>query len=1449
MPNTPAQQSAIATIDGQVLPVSGTGITSISPTDISQFLRREQCQRYLHLRLYEREHGDGFMYDYGVAPQRIPPLLTRSGAEFERRVEAAIGVALPVRSFADEHARPNAGHDNEPVRTALQTLGVGQVLVLFQPRLEVDLGNWRVRGDVDILRAERDGGGALHVLIADMKSSAEARVEHRLQVAFYAEMLETLLGAAGIPCADIDISVLYRGPADLPAADAAQRAALEEQRGASKRLLGVADVLLEVVADQQSYRDSVRDLVTGPHSVAERVAQAPFAELPFHLSYKCDGCLYNEFCLKQAAEADDLSLLPHLTTEQKGALRRAGLRTTRELAALKDLPPQEPGASSELTVTPGKEALVARLGATWPVGPRLDELIHRARRYRSFKGDRLPALSYIPSKGYGSLPYCAPDHNPNLVRVYIDAQHDYLQDRIYLLGALVVASEHGVASPARRRSVVELTDGPPDTLAAERELFLRFARAVVRAVVELAAPDETGEHKAPIHLIFWNRFEQRLLLDGLARHLDGILEATPLYDFVTQPAAFDSSVLTYLDEEIRELKSYPMLCQSLQAVASYLKFDWKTPAPFSDIFHARLFDYWRKFDDDPGERQENRWYTGRSRFNSQIPLEYVYAAWGELPLPAPGEADEYSSYRRATRELLHAFQVRRLEAMEHVASDFRGNQQTAKSSFALPDLARFDGMAGTLAEALDEFLTIERHVELAEWKAARLLPPERRVLAGDTLLVEYREEDQDPEVAAFQREGLRRQALYEQYRRAAPDGKLTKEQQQETKWSPEGQRLRLRLSCQGVDCSLDDALLLSDLREGERVVIMPRLTTDTRPSAPDTPFTPTPKQILYAPRVDIGAITVQRDADGAARSAMVELALLGFVSAGKGDTHGLVFPAGPKALQHGGTYTLDADPNDFYGLFCLRVVEGLRNGGRNVLYERLLGGGTPADWPAEAEAGQRRFLQGLEALHAAGALHAFEPSKQEYIGGRGRAPLLLVQGPPGTGKSYATAFAVFARLQGALAAGREFRAFLCCKTHAATDVLTRNAAEVQVKLRELQREQPAIFARYFNARLLDVPLYRLDRPAPAEGITSLPRKGAGPKGQPRMDQALAEQPYCLAGTTPGGVYRLLMDRGKGLFGYELCDCLVLDEASQMNLPEALMAALTLRAGAPVIVVGDHRQMPPIVKHDWAGEPRRTFRRFRSYESLFLALQALDPPVIKFAESFRLHTDTAEFLRREIYTQDGIAYFSRRHQTLLAHTHADPFLDSVLRPEQTIVVVLHDEEGSMLRNPFEEQVITEILAALAAPPYALDAEHGLGVVVPHRAQRAALQQNVPYLNLVDPLTGRMLRSAVDTVERFQGDERATIIIGATESDPQYLLLSSEFLLDPRRLTVALSRAKNKLILVAARSVFTLFATEEETFEHAQLWKNLLRRTCTRPLWSGVRDGQHVEVWGNARPVSG
>jgi superfamily I DNA and/or RNA helicase len=235
-------------------------------------------------------------------------------------------------------------------------------------------------------------------------------------------------------------------------------------------------------------------------------------------------------------------------------------------------------------------------------------------------------------------------------------------------------------------------------------------------------------------------------------------------------------------------------------------------------------------------------------------------------------------------------------------------------------------------------------------------------------------------------------------------------------------------------------------------------------------------------------------------------------------------------------------------------------------------------------------------------------------------------------------------------------------------------------------------------------------------------------------------------------------------------------------------------------------------------------------------------MIKFAQSFRLHADMAEFLRREIYHLDGIHYFSELHDELPAAAHDDAFLASVLSPEHPIIVVVHDEDQSLFRNELEQALIVPVIEALAAEPYRLNAEHGFGVVVPHTAQRAALRQALED-GLSDRASGEVVRSPIDTVERFQGDERTAILVGATESERSYLLVSSDFLLDPRRLTVALSRAKRKIVLVASRSVFSLFSADEDTFANAQLWKNLLRHTATVKLWEGERHGHEIVVWGN------
>jgi len=150
--------------------------------------------------------------------------------------------------------------DNARIVEAVATLAPGTVHLIFQPRLAIRLGDWHVRGDLDILRLARTSTGDLHILIADIKSSTAAKVEHRLQVACYAEMVTALLDSSGIPVAHIDLGIIYRGPNDPDRdpehADARER---EIQAQAATDALGVAVGLLELIPDPDAYRQDVRE--------------------------------------------------------------------------------------------------------------------------------------------------------------------------------------------------------------------------------------------------------------------------------------------------------------------------------------------------------------------------------------------------------------------------------------------------------------------------------------------------------------------------------------------------------------------------------------------------------------------------------------------------------------------------------------------------------------------------------------------------------------------------------------------------------------------------------------------------------------------------------------------------------------------------------------------------------------------------------------------------------------------------------------------------------------------------------------------------------------------------------------------------------------------------------------------------------------------------------------
>ena len=131
----------------------------LTPTDVSQFVRLEQCERFLRFRLAERA-GQDFMEPLRRRPAADHARCSRCRATPSRRA-SRVDSRGRFRSvhyaakYAQAHNRPE---NNDEVVGEARSLKPGETVLLFQPRLEAELDGWRLRGDVDLLRLERTGG-------------------------------------------------------------------------------------------------------------------------------------------------------------------------------------------------------------------------------------------------------------------------------------------------------------------------------------------------------------------------------------------------------------------------------------------------------------------------------------------------------------------------------------------------------------------------------------------------------------------------------------------------------------------------------------------------------------------------------------------------------------------------------------------------------------------------------------------------------------------------------------------------------------------------------------------------------------------------------------------------------------------------------------------------------------------------------------------------------------------------------------------------------------------------------------------------------------------------------------------------------------------------------------------------------------------------------------------
>ncbi|MEJ7653352.1 MAG: PD-(D/E)XK nuclease family protein [Chloroflexia bacterium] len=308
----------------------------ISPTDVSQFIRLNQCRRYLRLRLHDASSNPTFMREYGVTPQAIPPLLSLSGGRFE---DGVVGdMRGKFSQFVAFSRDPNIPEQHDELLAVVRQLQPGESAVGFQPKLKVNVGSsWLFSGALDILLLERDSAGVLTPLIVDVKSTDSPKVEHHLQVAYYAIMLAQLFKEHGVASNTAQQAILYRGPdgalkdpTETGVAQERDVLLLQKQRDLAQSRLGADAGFLDLLSseDAESFVADAYDLVMREDSVAQQWPRRTSSRFPFTWSPR--RRLSVQPVLHEVERGkDDLSLIPYLSSSEKSILRRHGVRTVR----------------------------------------------------------------------------------------------------------------------------------------------------------------------------------------------------------------------------------------------------------------------------------------------------------------------------------------------------------------------------------------------------------------------------------------------------------------------------------------------------------------------------------------------------------------------------------------------------------------------------------------------------------------------------------------------------------------------------------------------------------------------------------------------------------------------------------------------------------------------------------------------------------------------------------------------------------------------------------------------------------------------------------------------------------------------------------------------------------------------------------------------------------------
>ena len=500
------------------------------------------------------------------------------------------------------------------------------------------------------------------------------------------------------------------------------------------------------------------------------------------------------------------------------------------------------------------------------------------------------------------------------------------------------------------------------------------------------------------------------------------------------------------------------------------------------------------------------------------------------------------------------------------------------------------------------------------------------------------------------------------------------------------------------------------------------------------------------------------------------------------------------------------------------------------------------DRTMKAKNNRLAYLRDLFYSHQKAGRFSFEPMKFPWLNPtQERAvnevlwakDVAIVHGPPGTGKTTTLVEAINETLM------RESQVLVCAQSNMAVDWISEKLVDRGINVLRIgnpTRVNDKMLGFTYERRFESHPDYpqlwairkaiRELRSNRKKGSESFHQKmdrlrSRAAEIEIRINAELFGEARVIACTLVGSAHRLLEGMKFGT--------LFIDEAAQ-----ALEAAcwIPMRRASRVILAGDHCQLPPTVKSIAA-------LRAGLGKTLMERIAENKPEVVTLLKiQYRMNEEIMRFSSDWFYGGQVESAPQIKYRSILDYDHPITWIDTSDEENQmTIEGEAAPEDSASTSSSssaanqnsdlnFKEQFVGESfgrinkaeaeLTLLTLAEYftkigkqrVLEERIDVGIISPYRAQVQYLKKLIKKYEFFKPY--RRLIS-VNTVDGFQGQERDVILISLVRSNDEGQI---GFLKDLRRMNVAMTRARMKLIILGNKDTMTKHPFYKKLWEYVE-----------------------------------